>query len=371
MSSNAATARGAGTVPRNPDVVIIGDGLIGLSTALELGRAGATCCVIGARQAGAASAAAAGLLAPSIKSLPDAARQFYDASLDRYPTLVASLQQFDPGLSLVPGLVEVLPPEASSVGADLMTPDEVAKLEPALAAPFGARLHAKDCAIDNVRLLRAVRAAVERDARVVLLENDPVVEVDARRTPLATRTASGRRVEGATLVLAAGAWVPAIRGVPHRIPVTPLKGQMLAFAATPLCRSAMSDEIYLVPRETETLAGATVENAGFDTATSSEAINGLKRAAIELCPALGDATVIRTWAGIRPATPDLMPIIGPDPDVPSLLYACGHSKNGILLAPETAFALAALAAGRRPETDLGPFSIDRFDESASARLANR
>jgi glycine oxidase len=105
-----------------------------------------------------------------------------------------------------------------------------------------------------------------------------------------------------------------------------------------------------------------VEHAGFDASTSDEAVAALRRAAVTLCPALGAAPVIRRWAGIRPATPDLLPIIGPDPKNPSLLYACGHSRNGILLAPETAVAIAALAQDRQPNLDLSGFSITRFPE---------
>ena len=105
------------------------------------------------------------------------------------------------------------------------------------------------------------------------------------------------------------------------------------------------------------------EQAGFDTTTTPGAIAALRAAAVRLCPVLASAPVLREWAGIRPATPDMLPIIGGDADLPWLLYACGHSKNGILLAPATARAIVALVQDNRPEWDLAPFSISRFDSS--------
>jgi glycine oxidase len=118
-----------------------------------------------------------------------------------------------------------------------------------------------------------------------------------------------------------------------------------------------------VAREREIVVGATSEHAGFDTTTNPGAIDGLLASAISLYPGLSTAKLVRAWAGIRPATPDMLPILGSDPAAPRILYACGHSKNGILLAPATARAIAALAQGRAPEWDLDAFSISRFSET--------
>jgi glycine oxidase len=115
-----------------------------------------------------------------------------------------------------------------------------------------------------------------------------------------------------------------------------------------------------VPRGDETLAGATVEEAGFDLDVTSDAVRTLRSAAVTLCPELEDAPVTRSWAGIRPATPDMLPNLGADPEAPELLYACGHSKNGILLAPGTAVALSALCHGNQPKVPIAPFAIGRF-----------
>lgn len=360
-SSNASGSSDAAGIPDAADVVVIGDGLIGLSTALEVARAGASCCVIGARRPGVASFAAAGLLSPSIRSdLSDAAQRFYLASLARYPAFLQPLKELDPGLRLFEGLLEVLAEPAPSSQEGWLARNEVRALEPGVAAPHGAILHPRDASVDNERLARALRTAVEGQRDVVVTTNDPAVAIHVGSARAVVQTASGKRIEAATIVLAAGAWAASIRGLPRPLPVRPLKGQMLAFGSTDLKHPVMAEDIYLVPRERETLAGATVEEAGFDTTVSAEAIEGLRRAAVSVAPVLDAAPITRTWAGVRPATPDLLPIIGPDPDVPGLLYACGHSKNGILLAPQTAATIAELAQGIRPELDLTPFSIGRF-----------
>jgi glycine/D-amino acid oxidase-like deaminating enzyme len=124
--------------------------------------------------------------------------------------------------------------------------------------------------------------------------------------------------------------------------------------------------VYIVPRGREIVIGATAERVGFDTTVNPERIQSLRRSASAICPALADASVSRAWAGIRPATPDMLPIIGRDPDVPQLLYACGHSKNGILLAPATARAITELVTGNGNTLDTSEFSISRFDQGAPA-----
>jgi glycine oxidase len=121
--------------------------------------------------------------------------------------------------------------------------------------------------------------------------------------------------------------------------------------------------VYLVPRGKETVVGSTSERAGFDVSTTPEAIASLCSGAAATCPSLAShpARPGRVWAGIRPATPDMLPIIGPDPDHPELLYATGHSRNGILLAPATAKAVTDLALGDRTDFGLTGFGIARFD----------
>jgi glycine/D-amino acid oxidase-like deaminating enzyme len=354
---------------RTTDALIIGDGVIGLSTAYELARAGASCCVVGATREGAASGAAAGLLAPSIGQLRPDVLAFFNGSLDLYPALIGELQEFDPGLRLLTGLIELSTPRSTDpnaplpVGASRLTPSELASLEPSVDSSRGGVLHARDGAIDNVRLIAALRRAIDHDARVERIDDDPAVCVDVSANHAVVTLHSGSQVHAGTAVLAAGAWSPFLRGLPRPLPISPLKGQMLALDSTALEHPLMGDDIYLVPRAHEIAVGATVEDAGFDTSTDAGAIEALRQAAVRLVPSLENAAVARRWAGIRPATPDRLPIIGRDPGTPRLIYACGHSKNGILLAPATASAVASLLTGRENPWDLAPFLIERFVES--------
>jgi glycine/D-amino acid oxidase-like deaminating enzyme len=359
-----------GADPSNPnraghgaDVAIIGDGVIGLSTALELARRGATCCLIGAQHDGAASSAAAGLLAAAVGHLPPAARPMFLASLEQYPEFLESLREFDASLSMLDGLIEIFhesPTHSADASSHALSTADVKRLEPSLSAPFGGVLHPRDGAVDNVRLVRAMRAAVTSHPNVRFIADNPAVAVAANDQSVAVDLRDGSRVDARHIVVAAGAWSSFLRGLPRQLPVSPLKGQMLAVEATGLHHPVMGADVYLVPREREIVVGATSEHAGFDTTTTADAINGLRAAAGRLYPGLSSAKVVRAWAGIRPATPDMLPIIGNDPKAPRILYACGHSKNGILLAPATAKSIAALVQGAAPAWDLSAFSVSRF-----------
>jgi len=348
---------------------VIGDGVIGLSVALEFGRRGATCRVLGASRPGSASGAAAGLLTPSTGRLSASVRPFYYGSLARFPAYVAALQEFDRELRLLEGLIEVTdtpeqrfaPPHAAPVA---LSPSEVAELEPSLGAR-AAVLHPRDGAIDNVRLLAALRVAARNQSGVAVADR-PARRISWSRTGAEVQTEAGDQFSAATVVLAAGAWSGAIEGLPRALPVVPLKGQMVALRASPLSRPVMGAGVYLVPRGRETAVGATTERAGFDIATDSRAVATLRAAAIDLCPPLADAPLDRAWAGLRPATPDMLPILGPDPDQPGLVYACGHSKNGILLAPATAELIACLVTGEPTDLENHQFGIDRFAAEPAA-----
>jgi glycine/D-amino acid oxidase-like deaminating enzyme len=327
--------------------------VIGLSTAFELGRAGVRCRVFGAVNHGAASGAAAGLLAPSVGTLRPDVQTFFDASLALYPDFVESLRPFEPDLVLLEGLLDV-----SSQGKATLSASDVALLEPALA-PAAAVFYPRDGAIDNVLLTRALRGAVASVPTSDLVSGDPVTAIRLG-SRIEVRTRGGAVVEAAAVVVAAGAWSARIDGLPRELPVLPLKGQMLSVASSVLRRPVMGDDVYIVPRRAEIAIGATAEHAGFDTTVFPDAIERLRQSAVAVCPFLADAPVVRTWAGIRPATPDMLPVLGRDPDFPSLIYACGHSKNGILLAPATAKCIAALATGTAPPFDIDPFSVRRF-----------
>lgn len=355
------------TAARTADVVIIGGGVIGLSTTLELARAGLSCVMLVADQPGAASGAAAGLLAPSVGHLRTSAQSFFDASLRAYGEFIEPLRELDSQLRLLDGLIEVRredDPATPPIDSRLLDASDVAAREPHLAAPNGAWLHPTNGAIDNVRLVRALRSAVEQMPGVTILDATPAGRIALEPT-FEVSVRNGRAISAGWVVVAAGAWSPTIEGLPRKLPVMPLKGQMLAIRSQALHGPVMGSDVYLVPRipEGEVVIGATAEHRGFDLSVSPEAIDGLRQQAIALCPRIGSEPVVRTWAGIRPATPDMLPILGPDPEAPSLVYACGHSKNGILLAPATARFVTSCVLGQPCDLDVSPFAPDRFDRS--------
>jgi glycine oxidase len=164
------------------------------------------------------------------------------------------------------------------------------------------------------------------------------------------------------VVLAAGAWTPLIAGVgaPARA-IEPLRGEMIAFGAAPLRHVTYGPDGYLIPRsDGHTIAGSTSEHAGFDADTTEAGVAAIRAGAVRCCPALADVRVDATWAGLRPMTPDALPILGPDPERERVIYACGHARNGILLAPITGEVVADLVTGAAPRYDLSRFRPGRF-----------
>jgi glycine oxidase len=358
-------------VTDRPLVAVVGAGVIGLSCAAALCARGARVLLVGESHAGEASPAAAGMLAPHIESNDTAARTLGIAARDRYPDWVAALEEATGVriLLLRNGVLELAPDEdsaalarhrasAPSSPSRWLEPSELRSLEPELVAPLGALLHEDDGAVDNVALVDALRRSVirERLARVVDVE---VVRISPGGLHPAVITRDAR-FEVDRIVLAAGAWVNGIAGVPAPLPVEPLRGQMLALEGAPVRHVVYAPGVYLVPRDRVTLAGATMERVGFDAGTTDQALDTMHAATLEVVPALSGARRTRAWSGLRPVTPDFLPIIDRDPVHPALIYACGHSRNGILLAPLTGESVADLALDREPTHDLTPFKLQRF-----------
>ena len=329
----------------SPDVVIAGAGLIGLACALECERRGLQTVVLERdRPMQQASWAAAGMLAASDPANPPALSALAQHSIALYPAFLERVAALSG---------TVVPFETAWVmEQDDAAHDEV--LLPAFRAGGFRLLH--ENSLDPRKLGTAVLAAV-RSSRVELLEHSPVLSVTETTAGIVVQTANESFSCG-HFVDCTGAWSAA--------PVRPAKGQMLRVHAPALLNTAMhgnvvvrNDEIYLVPRlDGSIVIGATIEDAGFDRTVHQADLTGLVQRAESLIPAIADAPHIESWAGLRPDTPDQLPLLGRVGE--RRLIATGHFRNGILLAPGTAHIVGQLLMDEPPGVSLDAFAAGRF-----------
>ncbi|MDQ3995564.1 MAG: FAD-dependent oxidoreductase [Gemmatimonadota bacterium] len=354
------------------DLVVVGGGLVGLATSVGAAERGMSVTLFAVDRPGAASRAGAGLLVPHYRGegVHGEVARFMTAARDQYPAYVRTVEERS-GIRIPldqSGAIELASSAAQRAAlydaaphdAERLTAAAVAEIEPALAPTAGGVLYPRDGAVDNMRLTDALASIVERDPHVRVVREAAVQVVLDRASPRVVG-AAGTRAEGRRIVLAAGAWSGDVRGLPRSLPVRPLRGQICTVATTPLRHVVLGADVYMVARRGDrTLIGSTMEDVGFDAGTTPAAIERLRRAGAAACPTLGGEPLLEAWGGLRPATPDLLPILGVDPTDPRLIYACGHSRNGILLAPITAAVTCAIAAGDAVPWDLAPFAIARF-----------
>jgi glycine oxidase len=309
------------------------------------------------------------MLAPSVERAVGPAHDFGIAARDRYPSYVEfvagrtgirvplnrrGILQVALSGKGIKGLKKTAPPTARWLDAK-----ELRELEPALSHAVGAMFNPDDGAVDNTVLLSALLKLVSTSARVVTV-NDAVIEVEPRESSATVRTRSGATHSAHHVVLAAGAWVGRISGVRFGSAVQPFRGQLVSYSTAPLGHVAYGPRGYVVPRGDSTIGGTTMEDVGFDASTTSEGVSKVRAAAEEICPSLSRSNATRSWAGLRPVTPDMLPILGPDPEHPSLIYACGHSRNGVLMAPLTGDLVADLVTATPLSFDLAQFRPGRF-----------
>jgi glycine oxidase len=237
---------------------------------------------------------------------------------------------------------------------------EVAELEPALDQVAGGVLHPHDGCLDSLLLLDALRLLVSRHPNVtVYSENVRDLQVGTDTCQVITDQES--RYQTSAVILAAGAWTPRITGLPRPLPIEPVRGQMVAFGASPLRHVVYGAQGYVVPKsDGHTLVGSTMEHVGFTPETTKEGIAVVRAIGARICPVLGTTPMSAAWAGLRPVTPDFLPLLGADPDYPNVVYACGHSRNGVLMAPVTAEVVADVVTDGTARRDVTPFRPDRF-----------
>jgi glycine oxidase len=374
------------------DIAVIGAGVVGLGIAWRLAQRGAIVSVFDRATAGSgATHAAAGMLAACAEAEPgeEALVALGRESQARWPDFAAELQQasgIDVELRREGTLVVALTADdqarlqhhlAFQRSLDLplqwIAPAEARRKEPHLVGQLaGAVWSPHDHQVDNRKLAAALRIAAER-AGARIFEHQTVAEIcrTGRRVD-GVRFADGRKATAGAVVLAAGAWSRGIGGVPPELrpPVRPIKGQMLALrmdAAAPLLSHVLwAPGVYLVPRrDGRLLLGATVEEKGFDTALTAGGVLTLLEAAWRVLPGIEDLPLDEMWVGHRPGSRDDAPILGPAP-LDRLFYATGHHRNGILLAPVTADAMARLILEGTLDPAIRAFGADRF---ALARAA--
>ncbi|MGQ0539457.1 MAG: NAD(P)/FAD-dependent oxidoreductase [Gemmatimonadaceae bacterium] len=355
---------------RSSDVCVVGAGIVGCCTALALAARGVRVDLVSRTLPGSASRAAAGLLAPSIEAGVGSAHDFAARARDFYPEFLARLEsavgvhvEFSSAGILRVALDEAEEAElrvlAENVGGRWLAPNEVRTLEPALAPSRGGVLLRNDGYADNVALMDALERAVAAEHAI-----RPVAGLVTRiavAQDSATLTLSlGERLHAAAAVLAAGAWSGGIQGLPRPLAVTPLKGEMISYGTGSVQRAVYGAGVYLAPRSgRRLLVGATAEDTGFDVDLTDTAVQTLARGAKRLLPGLQSAEPEAHWLGLRPMTPDKLPLIGRDPEAVALIYATGHSRNGILKAPLTAEHVAALFVGETLPGDMRPFAPER------------
>lgn len=354
------------------DALVVGAGLVGLASALALADRGLRVLLLNDTRRGEASPAAAGMLAPTVEpATGGSALAFGIASRDRYPGYLAALRErtgIDVPLNRL-GVIRLAFDEREEVtlrrelpeGARWLDAREVAALEPELAQSAGAAFHPYDGAVNNLVLMRALKHAISNHGRIQVL-GDAAVDVSFRGGAVRASTRDERRLSAGLLVLAAGAWAGQIDGLPRAIPVEPVRGQMMSVASKALRHVVYGGAGYVVPRaDGRTLVGATVERVGFDADFTAQGVAAVREMGAAIAPSLAGARMLNAWAGLRPMTPDGLPVLGRDPERPALIYACGHSRNGVLMAPLTGDCIAELATGEEPRVDLTPFSIKRFE----------
>lgn len=375
------------------DVVIVGAGVIGLSSAIRCADAGLDVVVLDPDPGRGASWAAAGMLAPvtelhygetdllaltlaSSAAWPDWAADLADRGADVGYARCGSLMVARDADDAAELRRMMATQHALGLESEWLRSRDARQAEPALAPSVRGAVHVPgDHQVDNRALVTGLLGIVERHPAIVL-----------RRQGVRAVTRDGERVTGVVLddgagvaagavVLAAGAWSSQVEGLAGLLPpVRPVKGQLLHLrsATGPLAtRNLRGIEVYVVNRaDGRIVVGATVEERGFDTSVTAGGVHELLRAAWELLPGIDEAVFVEAIAGLRPGSPDNAPLLGPVGSHPGLVVATGHHRNGVLLSPITAEVVAAHVTGAPVEVRHGPVTVD-LDAFSPSREPSR
>jgi glycine oxidase len=349
------------------DAIIVGGGVIGLACAWRVAREGADVLVLEREQRlpAGATRVAAGMLAP-VGELTFGEPELLELTLaaaERYPAFVADLEKLtgeSTGHHATGALHVALDPDEAAqlrrvhdlqhrhgLDAEWLPPSGCRALEPALTPSLGGGVHAAgEAAVDPRALTRALLAALELEGVEVRCGVEPRESILDGERILGVRVGEDE-VSADAIVLATGAWSGQAPWLPEsaRPPVRPVKGQILELRSAdgncPIERIVASERVYLVPRgDGRLIAGATVEERGFDTAVTAGGVHEILREAYRLVPEVAEMELVEAMAALRPGTRDNLPLIGPGA-LEGLILATGHFRNGILLAPLTAETVSA------------------------------
>ncbi|HEY6330394.1 MAG TPA: glycine oxidase ThiO [Blastocatellia bacterium] len=367
------------------DAIVIGGGIIGCSIAVALAHAGMKVTVLERGRAGEeASWAAAGMLSPQTDATGKS--PFFDlcmASRSMYPDFAAKMQALsgidpcyqDDGI-LCLALTEDEAKKMAGWSAwqkrqgltvEYISGGGVFELAPAVTRSARAGTFIPgDHQVDNRRLTEAVIAAA-RQAGVEIIEGTKVEGLDVHKGTATGVRCKGQVFSGGAVIMAAGCWSgDLLQNAGMNIPVVPARGQMLALRGPerPFGPVIHGTKCYLVPRrDNRVLVGSTIEYVGFHKAITAGSMAWLLSSAIALVPSLERFEVVETWSGLRPDTPDHLPVLG-QCEVENLYLATGHFRNGILLAPITARLITECLTSGRTSIDIQPFSPERFHRSS-------
>ncbi|MFF1283676.1 glycine oxidase ThiO [Streptomyces sp. NPDC058299] len=382
---------------RTSDVLVIGGGIIGLVTAWRAAQRGLATAVVDPEPGGGAARVAAGMLA-AVTELHYGEETLLALNLEsarRYPEFVAELSGLtghDPGYRRCGTLAVALDADdrahlrdlhslqqRSGLASEWLSGRECRRLEPMLAPGVRGGLRVDgDHQVDPRRLSAALMAACERAGVVFHRAWTERLDIAGGRATGVT-TADGTGLSAGQVVLAAGSLSGRLAGLPEELrpPVRPVKGQVLRltvprrfapFLSRTVRAVVRGSQVYLVPRENgELVVGATSEEQGWDTTVTAGGVYELLRDAHELVPGITELPLTETRAGLRPASPDNAPLLGPS-GLDGLLLATGHHRNGVLLTPVTGDVLAhTLVTGTLPP-EARPFTPRRFGAAPVEQL---
>lgn len=351
---------------------------MGAACARELALTGRKVLVLEAGgDRGQAWRAAAGMLAPQIEAdATDPLLEFGLRARDHYQQLAAALKD-SVGIDVAlwqAGIARVAATDVEAAGliakvswqqrhghdCDWLESGEVRARWPWLGPTTGALWAPRDGALDPAQLVHALLADAQRLG--VTVENDRAVRLERHGSSIRGVAGESASYVAGEVLLAAGAWSSLLEGLPRPLPVRPVRGQMAALPwPSDIPRAIVyHKDCYLLARSGEAVIGSTMEEVGYLSEVSSAGLAQIFGAIMALCPGLLRAKVQRTWAGLRPMTPDGLPIIGREPLLDGLWYATGHGRNGILLAGLTGALVRQLLNADQDTPDLQAFAVDRF-----------